>query len=320
MPVSYAGTVTEHIATRRAVGLFDVSHLGKASVRGPRAAAFVNSALSNDLRRIHPGKAQYTLCCNESGGVVDDLIVYYVSDEEMFLVPNAANTAAVVEALRAAAPPEISVANEHRSYAVLAVQGPRSADVLTRLGLPTDMDYMGYADAEFDGVAVRVCRTGYTGEHGYELLPPWESASVVFDALLGVETGQVVEGAAIPGVAVEQGIRAEELDQVATHAQQIGPAALLLEPLGHRPQVVQLGVEALEGRRAQNVALVTAVGRQVHVELGVTLPGPVGLTRLGEAVGGELAQGLQQPVTIGNRVEDDQGAVDQVKDGVDHIQ
>ena len=186
MPVSYAGTVTEHIATRRAVGLFDVSHLGKASVRGPRAAAFVNSALSNDLRRIRPGKAQYTLCCNESGGVVDDLIVYYVSDEEMFLVPNAANTAAVVEALRAAAPPEISVANEHRSYAVLAVQGPRSADVLTRLGVPTDMDYMGYADAEFDGVAVRVCRTGYTGEHGYELLPPWESASVVFDALLGV--------------------------------------------------------------------------------------------------------------------------------------
>ena len=101
-------------------------------------------------------------------------------------MPNAANTAAVVEALRAAAPPEISVANEHRSYAVLAVQGPRSADVLTRLGVPTDMDYMGYADAEFDGVAVRVCRTGYTGEHGYELLPPWESASVVFDALLGV--------------------------------------------------------------------------------------------------------------------------------------
>jgi aminomethyltransferase len=186
MPVSYAGTVTEHIATRTAVGLFDVSHLGKASVRGPRAAPFVNSALSNDLHRIRPGKAQYTLCCNESGGVVDDLIVYYVSDEEMFLVPNAANTAAVVEALSAAAPPEISVANAHRSYAVLAVQGPRSADVLIRLGLPTDMDYMGYADAEFDGVAVRVCRTGYTGEHGYELLPAWDSASVVFDALLGV--------------------------------------------------------------------------------------------------------------------------------------
>jgi aminomethyltransferase len=186
MPVSYAGTVSEHTATRTAVGLFDVSHLGKASVRGPRAAAFVNSALTNDLRRIHPGKAQYTLCCNESGGVIDDLIVYYVSDDELFLVPNAANTAAVVEAMKASAPQGISVTNQHRSYAVLAVQGPRSADVLARLGLPTDMDYMAYIDAVFDGTAVRVCRTGYTGEHGYELLPPWENAAMVFDALVDV--------------------------------------------------------------------------------------------------------------------------------------
>ena len=73
MPVSYAGTVSEHNATRNAVGLFDVSHLGKALVRGPGAAEFVNSALTNDLRRIRPGKAQYTLCCTESGGVIDDL-------------------------------------------------------------------------------------------------------------------------------------------------------------------------------------------------------------------------------------------------------
>ena len=78
MPVSYAGTVSEHTATRNAVGLFDVSHLGKALVRGPGAAEFVNSALTNDLDRIGPGKAQYTLCCNESGGVIDDLIAYYV--------------------------------------------------------------------------------------------------------------------------------------------------------------------------------------------------------------------------------------------------
>jgi len=183
MPVSYAGTVTEHTATRNAVGLFDVSHLGKALVRGPGAAQFVNSALSNDLNRIGPGKAQYTLCCTESGGVIDDLIAYYVSDDEVFLVPNAANTAAVVEALAEAAPAGISITNQHRSYAVLAVQGPRSADVLGELGLPTDMDYMGYADATYSGVPVRVCRTGYTGEHGYELLPPWKSAGVVFDAL-----------------------------------------------------------------------------------------------------------------------------------------
>jgi aminomethyltransferase len=183
MPVSYAGTVAEHTATRNAVGLFDVSHLGKALVTGPGAAQFVNSALTNDLGRIQPGKAQYTLCCNDSGGVIDDLIAYYVADDEIFLVPNAANTAAVVAALKDAAPPGLTITDEHRSYAVLAVQGPRSTEVLTGLGLPTDMDYMGYADAELSGVPVRVCRSGYTGEHGYELLPPWDSAGAVFDAL-----------------------------------------------------------------------------------------------------------------------------------------
>ena len=184
MPVSYAGTVSEHNATRTTVGLFDVSHLGKALVRGPGAAQFVNSALTNDLRRIGPGKAQYTLCCTESGGVIDDLIAYYVDDDEIFLVPNAANTAAVVDALQAAAGAGLEITNLHRSYAVLAVQGPRSGDVLSALGLPTGMDYMGYADASYSSVPVRVCRTGYTGEHGYELLPPWESAAVVFDALV----------------------------------------------------------------------------------------------------------------------------------------
>lgn len=188
MPVSYAGTVAEHTATRNAVGLFDVSHLGKALVRGPDAAQFVNSAFTNDLDRIQPGKAQYTLCCTESGGVVDDLIAYYVGPDEIFLVPNAANTAAVVAALQKAAPAGLSISDEHRSYAVLAVQGPRSTEVLSELGLPTGMDYMGYADAAVQGVPVRVCRSGYTGEHGYELLPPWDSAGVVFDALLAAVT------------------------------------------------------------------------------------------------------------------------------------
>lgn len=184
MPVSYAGTVAEHNATRSTVGLFDVSHLGKATVRGPGAAAFVNATLTNDLTRIGPGKAQYTLCCNESGGVIDDLIAYYIADDEIFLVPNAANTAAVVAALTEAAPAGVAITDEHRSRAVLAVQGPRSTEVLAGLGLPTEMDYMGFADASYAGVPVRVCRSGYTGEHGYELLPEWEAAAVVFDALV----------------------------------------------------------------------------------------------------------------------------------------
>ncbi|QIS02782.1 glycine cleavage system aminomethyltransferase GcvT [Nocardia brasiliensis] len=184
MPVSYAGTVAEHQSVRTTVGLFDVSHLGKATVRGAGAADFVNSALTNDLGRIRPGKAQYTLCCTPEGGVIDDLIAYYVSDDEIFLVPNAANTAAVVAELQKVAPEGITVTDEHREYGVFAVQGPRSVEVLTALGLPTDMEYMAYADAQWDGRPVRVCRTGYTGEHGYELLPRWADAEPLFRALV----------------------------------------------------------------------------------------------------------------------------------------
>lgn len=206
MPVSYAGTVGEHTATRAAVGLFDVSHLGKALVRGPGAAAFVNACFTNDLNKVGPGKAQYTLCCTETGGVIDDLIAYYVSDDEIFLVPNAANTSAVVAALQEQAPEGIAVTNQHRDYAVLAVQGPRSADVLQQLGLPTDMEYMAYADATLAGLPVRVCRTGYTGEHGYELLPSWDDAGAVFDALLPVITEA---GGQLAGLGARDTLRTE---------------------------------------------------------------------------------------------------------------
>ena len=179
-------------AVREAAGVFDVSHLGKALVSGPGAADFVNSTLTNDLGKIRPGKAQYTLCCNETGGAIDDLIAYLVGDDEVFLVPNAANTATVVAALRAVAPEGITIADQHRDYAVFAVQGPRAPEVLDALGLPSDMEYMAFADADLtlpEGVApVRVCRTGYTGERGFEILPRWAEAGEVFDALLAQVT------------------------------------------------------------------------------------------------------------------------------------
>ena len=184
MPVSYAGVVTEHTSVRDAVGIFDVSHLGKALVTGPGAVAFVNACLTNDLDRIGAGQAQYTLCCDTSGGVVDDLIAYRVSDDEVFLVPNAANTSAVRAALAAAAPQGVQVTERHTEYGVLAVQGPRSPETLAALGLPHDMDYMAFVDAWWEEHPVRVCRTGYTGEHGYELLPRWADAEPLFRALL----------------------------------------------------------------------------------------------------------------------------------------
>jgi aminomethyltransferase len=190
MPIEYAasggGVLKEHAAVRETVGLFDVSHLGKATVRGAGARTFVNACLSNDLGRIQPGKAQYTLCCEESGGVVDDLIAYLVSDDEVFLVPNAANTAEVVRRLSVAAPEGITVTGQHQDFGVLAVQGPRSAEVLTRLGLPAGQPYMAYVDASYERRPVRICRTGYTGEHGYELIPRWDDAPALWDALIAV--------------------------------------------------------------------------------------------------------------------------------------
>ncbi|MFN2561869.1 MAG: glycine cleavage system aminomethyltransferase GcvT [Jatrophihabitans sp.] len=193
MPIEYTasggGVLKEHSAVRDAVGLFDVSHLGKATVQGRGARDFVNRCLSNDLGRIEPGQAQYTLCCDQSGGVVDDLIAYLVSDDDVFLVPNAANTDEVVRRLAGAAPDGVEVTGRHRDFGVLAVQGPRAADVLDRLGLPSALNYMSYADAAWDGRPVRICRTGYTGEHGYELLPRWDDALPLWDALADVVRG-----------------------------------------------------------------------------------------------------------------------------------
>ncbi|WP_375489331.1 glycine cleavage system aminomethyltransferase GcvT [uncultured Jatrophihabitans sp.] len=188
MPIEYAasggGVLREHQAVREAAGVFDVSHLGKATVRGTGAREFVDACLTNDLYRIAPGQAQYTLCCTESGGVVDDLIAYLVSDDEVFLVPNAANAARVVQLLAAAAPAGVEVVDRHREFGVLAVQGPRSAQVLEQVGVAVPGDYMAYVDATWRDTPVRVCRTGYTGEHGYELVPQWSDTVALWDALV----------------------------------------------------------------------------------------------------------------------------------------
>ena len=187
MPLEYAGggVLKEHAAVREAVGVFDVSHLGKARVAGPGAAAYVNKCLSADLGKIGPGQAQYTLCCDDSsGGVVDDLIAYLRAEDDVFLIPNAANTAEVCRRLSAQAPAGVSVQDQHTEHAVLAVQGPRSDQVLAALDLPTGHGYMSFVQTEHAGGGVTVCRTGYTGERGYELVTPSPTAPALWDALL----------------------------------------------------------------------------------------------------------------------------------------
>ncbi len=196
MPLEYTGAVKEHNAVRDSVGVFDVSHLGKAVVRGAGAASYVNACLTNDLGKIEPGKAQYTLCCAHDGGVVDDLIAYLRSDDEVFLIPNASNTTEVVRRLAASAPDGVEVENLHHDYAILAVQGRASDDVLDGMGFPTGHDYMSFVEVDHEGVPVVVCRTGYTGERGYELVIPNAAAPSVWDAIMstGARHGIVPAG------------------------------------------------------------------------------------------------------------------------------
>ena len=186
MPIEYpgAGVLAEHAAVRERVGIFDVSHLGKASVTGVGTLEFLNACLTNDLTKIADGSAQYTLLCTPEGGVIDDLIAYRNSQSDFFLVPNASNTTDVVSVLQKQAPAGITVTNLHNDYAVLAVQGPLAPKVLEALGVNTDIDYMAFAHVNIAGADVILCRTGYTGELGYELLPQAKDAVVVWDALV----------------------------------------------------------------------------------------------------------------------------------------
>ena len=187
MPIEYpgGGVLAEHTAVRERVGVFDVGHLGKAVVRGAGALEFVNAALTNDLRKVGPMQAQYSLCCDEAtGGVVDDLIAYVRDDEEIYLIPNAANTTGVVARLVQAAPDGLEVENLHTALGVIAVQGPRSADLLEAVGLPAPAAYMTFAAAQWEGRDLVVARSGYTGELGFEVIPRSLDAVDVWDALL----------------------------------------------------------------------------------------------------------------------------------------
>jgi len=187
MPIEYpgGGVLAEHDAVRNRVGIFDVSHLGKISIKGPGAKDFINGVLTNDLNKISNGQAQYNLLCNDQGGVIDDIIAYRNSDDDIFLVPNAANCSKVFEVLQKAASADLQIVNQHEEYGVIAVQGPNSKSLLESLGVKLDIDYMSFTHSQIADCEVIVCRTGYSGEHGYEVLPKWKEAGKVWDAIAG---------------------------------------------------------------------------------------------------------------------------------------
>jgi aminomethyltransferase len=166
MPVQYEGVIPEVRAVRTDCGAFDVSHMGELEVEGPRATDLLQATLSNDLERLSPGEAQYTLLTNERGGIIDDLIAYRLEEFRYLLVVNAANRDADFRWLKERELPGSDVRDVSDEYALLAVQGPRAIE---RLGLPPASQFT-FAEGEIDGIQCMVNRTGYTGEDGCELL------------------------------------------------------------------------------------------------------------------------------------------------------
>ena len=199
MPVQFSGVVAEHFAVRQAAGLFDVSHMGELRVTGPGALPLLQSLTPNDVSRLVPGRAQYSALTTDSGGFVDDIIVYRRGEESFLLVTNAANTPKDLAWIRerggAAADAVEDLSDE---TALLALQGPRSPAILQTL---TDLDlaairYYRFAEGRIAGVPGTVARMGYTGEDGFEIMVPAGEAERLARRLLeaGAPEGLVPTG------------------------------------------------------------------------------------------------------------------------------
>jgi aminomethyltransferase len=179
MPVQYEGVIPEHRAVRGDAGVFDVSHMGELEIEGPRAHELLQSLLSNDLGKVEPGGAQYTLLTNERGGIVDDLIAYRLEAGRYLLVVNAANREGDFQWIKEREIPGSDVRDVSDEFALLAVQGPHSLERLELGDAP-----FTFAMEELDGIECMVNRTGYTGEVGVELLVPAEDAVALWDRVL----------------------------------------------------------------------------------------------------------------------------------------
>ncbi len=200
MPVQYTSITDEHLAVRNAAGVFDISHMGEVTVSGAAAAEFLNGILTNDIRKLTPGLGQYTLMCNESGGVIDDLYAYKLSEEVFLLIINASRIEPDVAWLhkQAAAfgrPDDLTMSDSSNNYDAVAVQGPRVKEFIDgcfsgastcamRVARVTDLKKNEIGGFPFTGATMIVSRTGYTGEDGFEILGRPESIAKIWDALL----------------------------------------------------------------------------------------------------------------------------------------
>lgn len=189
MPIQYQGIVAEHLAVRQSVGLFDISHMGQFVVSGPGAGDWLNGLLTNDTRRVGPGQGQYTLMLDETGGVIDDMIIYAKDVDHFFLVVNAARIDEDFAWMNERIETGISLENQSELYGGLAIQGPGSAELWEKMQpgspLPERNGILYHGDTI-------ICRTGYTGEDGFEFFAPASDIGGWFERF--VKAGAVLCG------------------------------------------------------------------------------------------------------------------------------
>ncbi len=185
MPVRYTGDVREHLAVRNGVGLFDITHMGEFDVRGPGATEWLNHVVTNDVAALEVGQALYSPMCRPDAGIVDDLLVYRYADHHMVVV-NASNMAKDFAWMRQSVPAGVQFEDHSDRTSLLAVQGPKAADVL-RGHVPAaalELGYYRFTTGELFGVPATISRTGYTGEDGFELYFANEYATRVWDGVI----------------------------------------------------------------------------------------------------------------------------------------
>jgi glycine cleavage system T protein (aminomethyltransferase) len=286
MPVQYEGVIPEHRAVRADSGVFDVSHMGEVEIEGPRAHELLQSLLSNDLDRVEPGSAQYTLLTNERGGIVDDLIAYRLEPSRYLLVVNASNRQADYEWLKEREIRGSNVRDVSDDYALLAVQGPRS---LERLGLD-DAPAFTFSEGAVDGVECLVARTGYTGEKGVELLCMADDAADLWDAVLA-------RGARPCGLGARDTLRLEVCYPL--HGNDIGPDTDAMSAgLGWVCALDKEFTGAQELRRIKADGPARRLAAFVMAEKAIPRPG-MAIEEGGEVTSGSLSPMLDAGIGMG---------------------
>jgi aminomethyltransferase len=189
LPQQYTSIRDEHLAVRKVAGLFDISHMGRLYVEAPAAEEYVQRIFTNDMARLQPGHAMYTLMCKEDGGVVDDLVVYRERRDRFLVVVNAANRDKDLAWMREHLDPGVSLVDRTAEVSLIAFQGPKAAALLPAGSSETEgIPYFGFRPGELAGIDVLISRTGYTGEDGFELFIDSDKVGLAWDAILEAGT------------------------------------------------------------------------------------------------------------------------------------